>query len=269
MAVDLLYVAHNRLRFTQATFAALIENTNWRRVENLYVIDDASTDGTNEFLLNSFDNAAPTKRIFTSGPFGGPVAVMNRALDWAETSVLVKIDNDVLVCPGWLDALLDVLDAAPELDVLGFEAGFGDGLAAAEAPRTWRLASHIGGVGAYRTRIFEKRRPVAHDRYFGLTEFLRRYAKCGWLCPDIPAPLLDHLPFEPWLSLTTEYVKAGWSRAWPTYGPEFEPYWSWWSDRNGKVETAGTEPAIPERRPSQEADVEQASYDRREVLGQG
>jgi glycosyltransferase involved in cell wall biosynthesis len=231
MTVDLLYVAHNRLRFTEATFPALLANTNWELVQKLHVLDDASTDGTCEYLAAGpyQMNFSLPSYTFQSEQFGGPVRAINHAVDNAETDVLVKIDNDLLLCPGWLDALLSVLAKDARLDVLGFEAGFGEGLAPADAERTSYEARHVGGIGAIRTRIFRGRRPKAHGQngMFGWTDFMRHHAVCGWLTPDLPCPLLDHLPFEPWVSLAAEYCARGWSRSWPTYPGSMAPYWEW------------------------------------------
>jgi GT2 family glycosyltransferase len=225
----LLYTSHNRREFVEATFPALIANTNWERVAHLYVLDDLSEDGTAEFLCSEvaeFYDRTGMKTDCISDRFGGPVAAMNYALDHGDSDVLVKVDNDLLVCPGWLDALLDVLERSPDLDVLGFEAGFGDGLAPASAPRAYREASHCGGVGAFRVRAFARHRPKQHDRFFGLTEHMRHHARCGWLTPDLPCVLLDHLPFEPWISLTQEYRARGWSRTWPVYPESMAEYWA-------------------------------------------
>jgi glycosyltransferase involved in cell wall biosynthesis len=229
--VDLLYVAHNRLAYSQATFSALIANTNWEHVKKLHVLDDASTDGTWDYISGIdgmiWDVPVSSEPYAMTHQFGGPVAAMNYALDHCETDVLVKTDSDLLLCPGWLDALLGVIDSAPQLDALGFEAGFGEGLAPAAAPRSFLDARYIGGIGAFRTRIFSRHRPRPHERFFGLTEFWRRHARCGWLTPDLPCVLLDHLPFEPWRSLAAEYVGRGWSRGWPAYPESMRDYWAW------------------------------------------
>ncbi len=227
--VDLLYVAHNRLAFTEATFPALVAHTNWDLVHSAWILDDASIDGTADYLANAvFDiPCKPYFAPFKPGALGGPVAAMNYALDHMDTDVLVKVDNDLLVCPGWLDSLLDVLTAHPGLDVLGFEAGFGDAVAPADTPRTARPARHVGGLGAFRKRLFAQRRPVQHETFFGMTQFMVRNAHCGWLSPALPCVLLDHLPFEPWRSLTREYVERGWSRQWSEYPERMRDYWAW------------------------------------------
>jgi cellulose synthase/poly-beta-1,6-N-acetylglucosamine synthase-like glycosyltransferase len=232
VTVDLLYVAHNRLAFTQTTFPALLANTNWDLVAKFHVLDDRSSDGTAGYLMSEaseFHGNTGQRLDCISDKFGGPVAAMNFAVDHAETDTLVKVDNDILLCPDWLDELLFVLDDYPHLDVLGMEAGFGGGVASPDASRSIVKARHVGGIGAIRTRIFGGKRPRAHglNGMFGWTDFMRHHAVCGWLSPDLPCPLLDHLPFEPWTSLSAEYVARGWSRSWPQYDQGMAAYWEW------------------------------------------
>ena len=49
-SVDVLFLAYNRLAFTQESFKALLENTDWQYVQRLSVYDDGSVDGTREWL---------------------------------------------------------------------------------------------------------------------------------------------------------------------------------------------------------------------------
>ncbi len=231
MTVTLLFTAHNRLAFTQASFEALLEHTDWRLVDRLVVLDDASSDGTADWLaaeVANFDGRTGQRADFESARFGGPVAAMNHALDLDPCTVLAKIDSDVIVCPGWLDRMLDVLDEHPELDVLGMEPGFGGPVAPADEVRGYLPARYVGGVGVIRTRVFDGKRPSAQNRFFGWTKFQVDHVHAGWITPDLPMFLLDHLPFEPWRSLAAEYVERGWSRSWPAYPAGMEPYWSWW-----------------------------------------
>ncbi len=234
MSVDILYVAYNRLAFTEASFEQLIAATDWDLVRRLVIHDDGSTDGSAEYLLRraaEFAESSGVEVDICVKRVGGPVAVMNHYLDFAPAEIMVKCDNDVVVPPGWLNVLLATAKVNSAMDAIGFEPGFGDGLAPIgrlTTPRTVKAGPHIGGVGLIRTRIFQRHRPRANGTFFGWTEFQRHHAKCGWLSPDIPSLLLDHLPTRPWRELSAEYTALGWSRGWPLYDESKRDYYEWW-----------------------------------------
>ena len=241
MAVDLLYVTHNRREFTEASLDALIANTNWDLVRTTYLIDDRSTDGTFE-LLDQIRHAIPVETILIQDNLGGPVAAMNAYLDRANADMFAKIDSDVVVCPEWLDVMMRTLDAHPDVDALGMEPGFGGEVRPPSVARSAVPARWIGGVGLLRSRVFARRRPVLSERFFGLTQFWRQNARCAWISPDLPVFLLDHIDAEPWRSLTRSYVEKGWSREWPPYDHRTtEAYAGWWlaSDATRRMEAAG------------------------------
>lgn len=239
--LDLLYVAHNRLEFTRASFAALLANTDWSLVRRLVVHDDDSTDGTRELLYEMLAGVdrdglhAMFQFPYPDAAERGPVAAMNRYLglvthDGGPASVFAKVDNDLIVCPGWLNQMHAVLDANPGLDVLGLEPGFGQRFDPARpADRSAVRARHVGGIGLIRTRVFARGTLRPNDRFFGWTQFQEQHAECGWITPDLPCFLLDHLPVEPWRSLAADYVEQGWARAWPSYADSMRAYWSWWT----------------------------------------
>jgi hypothetical protein len=106
---------------------------------------------------------------------------MNAALDVCEAPLLAKVDSDLVVCPGWLERLLDVAERNPQLDAIGMEPGF-----VHEPPRNGYVpARWIGGQGLFRTSLFKRHRLRQTERYFGLTEVLRRHAECGWVAPEL------------------------------------------------------------------------------------
>ncbi len=229
--IDILFVAHNRLAYTRQAFAALLTNTDWSQVGRLCIADDASSDGTAEYLANA-PLAAAAERVWSEGPLGGPVAAMNWFLSLPrDHEGFAKIDNDILVPPGWLEQALPTFDANLDVDVLG--------LGYREEPRPKMRAGgrgierarHIGGVGLMRRRIFDVCRPVANGR-FGWTEWQCAHADIGkgWLSPPLPIVELDRLPASvgPWRGLAEEYAERGWQRLWDPYPPEAERYWSWW-----------------------------------------
>lgn len=242
MSLDILYVAHNRLEFTQASFTALLENTDWQQVDTLYVFDDASEDGTSEWMVEHY--ADPTQRrprpraaFFLPSAFGGPVAAMNRYLDCSdhnsdEGARFVKIDNDIVVCPGWLDELSRMVSLSAETEVFGIlPNGAGRAVAPPWERRVLEPARHIGGVGLIRRRIFDHCRPRPNGR-FGWTEFqtFHQHVTAAWLSPAMPCFELDKLPFEPWLSLTAEYVAKGWQREWGPYDHTSTSFWDWFAE---------------------------------------
>ncbi len=228
MRVDIHFPVHNRLRYVEASFATLIENTDWDMVDALYITDDDSTDGTHEYLVNAMCELDVATMMITDR-FGGPVAAMNTVLDKTDAEIIAKVDSDLILPPGWLQTMLRVMDEHPELDALGTEPGFAARLHLDFVSRGYLNAPHIGGQGLFRTRAFRRGRPQQKDTFFGMTQFMRRHMTCAWIDPDIAAFNLDHLPFEPWQSLARAYVAKGWSRAWSSYPRSWGNYWEWFA----------------------------------------
>lgn len=267
--IDILYVSYNRLAYTRETFSALIANTDWDEVEGLFVHDAGSTDGTWDYLLEAFDDVpvTVTPRIANGT---GPVAAMNWYLDnasevecdacegtgdgyhleggtriadpgacptclgsgLARIQMYAKIDNDMVVCPGWLGEMLRVTHLYPGLDILGMEPMKGPAIPG-HARREYEEARHIGGKGLIRLRSFDKCRPSPAGRngYQGFTQWQEAHPEVskGWIRPELPVFGLDQLPFEPWRSLADEYERQQWARRWGEYPDDMVSYWDWWT----------------------------------------
>jgi glycosyltransferase involved in cell wall biosynthesis len=229
VSLDVCYFAWNRLEYTKRTFELVLANTAWEHVDRLLVFDDGSTDGTREFLDDYIGNA-PVSSHLTHCGWGSPVAIMNHYLDGEPAETFAKIDSDIAVCPGWLEAMVGVLDRHPEVELLGMECG--------QTVSAWdgwdgvyrvQRCSHTGGVGLFRSSAFLSRpRPVAHGR-FGFDDWQQQHEPVrAWITPDLYVPQLDRIPEEPWLSLAAIYRKKLWARRWPTYGASWQrPYWEW------------------------------------------
>lgn len=240
MAIDVLFVAHNRLEMTRESFAALAANTDWGHVTRLFVADDASTDGTWEWLEEHAAALSPVPVSFLRG-FGGPVGAMNAYLTATgeEVDRFAKVDNDFVVSPGWLTEMLRLLTVLPDLDILGAEPwNPGGPIGGYCGERIPVDARHIGGKGIVRRRVFEVCRPSPNgaNGYGGWTEWQmeHEHVRKAWICPDLPCFGLDQLPFEPWPTLTDRYARAGWARTWGTYPADgtFDAYWSWWEPKH-------------------------------------
>lgn len=229
--VDLMYLAWNRLEFTRETFSALLDNTNWKRVRQLFVYDDGSQDGTREWLEARVDRV-PAAHCLVCTSFGSPVLAMLDFIQKSTAPILAKLDNDAMVPPAWLDESLGVLERNPELSLLGIEA-MCEVEVSPSAARGYASAQFISGLGLYRRNAFARTRPRAFQKYFGLEEWqVAQGANLtrGWIRPALPVFLLDRMPLEPWRGLSAAYVQRGWQRSWPAYPPA-SALWHWhWPD---------------------------------------
>lgn len=238
--IDILYVAHNRLEFTIASFNALLDNTDWDEVAGLFVADDNSGDGTATFLSRTIEAGKVPENVsvtWNGSPFGGPVAAMNWYLDGPsdDVDIFAKIDNDFVVCPGWLPEMLKQMTLHPELDILGMEPFLGDPSMPPLPGRTIQEARHIGGKGLLRLRAFSHCRPTpgGEHGYQGFTQWQEKHPEItkAWISPDLPVFGLDQIREEDghWRARALEYEAEGWSRTWPVYGGD--EHYRWWLDR--------------------------------------
>jgi glycosyltransferase involved in cell wall biosynthesis len=109
----------NRCDLLRQTLAGLCEATCPSDVAlDVLVVNNASTDDTSA-VVRTFEGQLPIREVLELRP--GLSNARNRALHElpAGTHYLIWIDDDVLVAPGWLTALVDAARRAPDA------AGFG------------------------------------------------------------------------------------------------------------------------------------------------
>ncbi len=236
MRVDLLFLAKNRLEFTQESFEQLRRNTDWRLVNDFCIYDDGSVDGTAEYLEKEATDlpegftsvCRPCGVTFRRTDLGSPVLVFNDFIQHTGSEFIAKIDNDTVVPPYWLNACVDVMDASPELQCLGIEA-FHEVDPDPRAVRSWGPCAYTGGIGLFRRAPFQKSLPRAHSTYFGFGDWQQAVGlTCGWINPSLPVFLLNLVTFEPFVSLSQSYIEKGWQRAWYQYDPvKSRNLWTW------------------------------------------
>lgn len=255
--IDILYLAKGREEFTEVSLKALAENTNWASVSSFSIF----TDGNPLPWTVPNQIHAGTECLCRTGALGGPVAIMNDYLKYAlfrNHPLFFKIDNDVIVPPGWLEAALAVMEAHPELEFLGLEPPASrtanpatgkrgsvpeDGAYYACTDYAFETCTHklpcyapcdsIGGVGLMRRSAFANRSPMIPSGPRGVGGFtqwqIENKVRAGWIVPPLKFFLLDRLPFEPWLSLSKRYIAEGQQRPWTNYDPrDADKLWAWW-----------------------------------------
>ena len=228
-SVDILFLAYNRLAFTQKSFEALLENTDWQYVQRLSVYDDGSVDGTREWLKEAVKQV-PVTVAFRDTRFRSAVRSQRYWIATATTPLLAKCDCDAVFPPGWLASSLDVMDRHPELSLLGIEAMYACNLNP-QVKRNYTSSRFISGLGVYRREAW-RGDMMNRGRYWGLEEWQlsRTDLTRGWINPSLPVILLDRIPLEPWKSLSAEYIKKGWQRPVEDkalYGMDRSDIWTW------------------------------------------
>ena len=115
--VSVIVLTYNNLSFTQACLHSLEANTHYPDWE-LVLVDNGSTDGTKDFLGGYAANN-PRAKLVQNDENLGFAAGNNRGLEAADGEMLVILNNDTYVTPGWLLDLTRHLRRDPQLGLVG------------------------------------------------------------------------------------------------------------------------------------------------------
>jgi GT2 family glycosyltransferase len=114
--ISIVIPVFNCLDLTRACQASLEETIGGRDDFEVIFADDASTDDTFQWLKSL---PAPRYRFVRHDSNRGYAAANNSAAKIARGQYLVLLNNDTVLLPGWLEAMLRVLARAPNAGVVG------------------------------------------------------------------------------------------------------------------------------------------------------
>ena len=97
--VSVVVVTHNGLPYTKMCLTTLLSN-DWQSTDELIVVDNASTDGTAEFL-RELEALQPGVRVICNGRNAGFAAANNQGIASAKGKTLVLLNPDTLLLPNW------------------------------------------------------------------------------------------------------------------------------------------------------------------------
>ena len=106
---------HNGLRFLEAAVQSIL-GQSWRDFEFL-IINDGSTDGTEEYLKN-VGRTDPRIRVIHQ-PKSGLIRTLNRGIEESRGKYFARMDSDDLSTSSRLETQLALLEEQPDLAVLG------------------------------------------------------------------------------------------------------------------------------------------------------
>src|SRR5699024_6850748 len=97
--VSVVVVTYNNLDMTKACLDSLDLYSNYPNLE-IVVVDNASADGTHDFL-REWVEGAPDRKIILNDDNRGFAAANNQGLSASDGEYLVMLNNDTYVTPGW------------------------------------------------------------------------------------------------------------------------------------------------------------------------
>lgn len=110
--VSIIIPVYNQLQYTKQCFESIVENT-FIPYEVIF-IDNASTDGTAEYLKNLANSV-----VITNLQNEGYPKACNQGLAAAKGKYIVLLNNDTIVTPHWLEGLITVAESDPVIGMVG------------------------------------------------------------------------------------------------------------------------------------------------------
>lgn len=110
--IDLVFITFNRLGYTKLALDSVLADPAERF--SLTIWDNASTDGTAEYLKNEVSDPRIAD-IVLSRENVGQTAAVNQVWARSKADLLSKLDNDCLMTPGWTRILAQAHADIPEL----------------------------------------------------------------------------------------------------------------------------------------------------------
>lgn len=115
MTIDLVFITYNRLEYTKLALASVLAEPT--EEFSLTIWDNASTDGTVEYLKKEVNDPRIADIVFSKENVGQVTAV-NEVWGRSQADLLGKLDNDCLVTPGWTRTLTEAHKDIAELGVV-------------------------------------------------------------------------------------------------------------------------------------------------------
>ena len=256
-AASIVIVTINNLPFTKLCLGSLLENTARDAHDyEVIVVDNGSSDGTPQYL-RAVEKRNEHVRVILNASNRGFAGANNQGLAAARGDVLVLLNNDTVVPPGWLEALLaharegrvglvgavtnrigNEAEVEADYRTYGEFVGFARRRAAEKAGRSFDIPMPAMFCLAMRRDVFEKIGPLDERFEVGLLEdddYARRAHDAGYATVCAEDVFVHHFGQASFggLVATGEYnrllaanqrrYEEKWGEPWKPYGRSVKP----------------------------------------------
>jgi GT2 family glycosyltransferase len=111
--VSIIVLSYNNLTLTKECLESIEKYTNYLNYE-VIIVDNASTDGTQDYLKKYFFHHTLILNTENKGAMGN-----NCGIKASRGEYIVFLSNDTLVTPGWLTTMVNHFKRNPQLGLLG------------------------------------------------------------------------------------------------------------------------------------------------------
>jgi GT2 family glycosyltransferase/glycosyltransferase involved in cell wall biosynthesis len=123
MEVSIIIPVLDKVAFTRQCLDRIWRNTGDAMTYEVIVVDNASSDGTQDWFANVATFPRPLQYVRNDQNLGYAKA-NNIGARLSQAGYLLFLNNDTLVQPGWLSEMLRVVRSAPSIGVVGIKQLF-------------------------------------------------------------------------------------------------------------------------------------------------
>jgi len=123
--IDIMIITHNHLDFLRRCIDSIYKETILPF--HLIVVDDISTDGTEEYLRNLREEKGNISYIKLNMKARGGAQIMNIGLKYSQSNLIVSMNNDIIVTKGWLEEAVKCIRSDSEIGIVGMKFLYEDG----------------------------------------------------------------------------------------------------------------------------------------------
>ncbi|MFL9910550.1 glycosyltransferase [Paraburkholderia sp. RL17-337-BIB-A] len=115
--VSVVIVTFNNLDFTRRCLESVVVRSDYSNLE-IIVVDNASTDGSQDYLAN-WEKSGPGRTVILNDENTGFAAANNQGMAVAKGDYIALLNNDTVVTSGWLRTMFQHLRRHPDIGLLG------------------------------------------------------------------------------------------------------------------------------------------------------